>query len=62
MADYVSNTPVSKPTVLPVSEDADFGGMSWNNEIGLYFPTTDDMPPYRPPIDQRASDPTRRRT
>ena len=54
MADYASNTPVSKPVVLPVSEDRSLGGMSWNNQIGLYFPVEDEMPPFRLPVDHPA--------
>ena len=51
MSAYASNTPVSKPVVIPVKEDNSLGGMSWNNKIGLFFPMEDELPPFRPPTD-----------
>ena len=51
MSDYASNTPVSKPTIISAEEHKSMGGMSWNNRIGLYFPVTDENPPFALPID-----------
>lgn len=54
MGAYASNTPVSKPALLPVTEHKSLGGMSWNNKIGLFFPVEDEMPPFRLPTDHSA--------
>jgi len=61
MADYASNTPISKPVVLAVEETRSMGGMSWNREIGFFFPVEDEMPPFRQPVDHVALDARNRR-
>ncbi len=50
MADYASNSPVSLPVIHAVTEERSFGGMSWNDKIGLYFPVEDEVPPFRLPM------------
>lgn len=47
---YTSNCPISRPTIQRLREDADLGGISWNDEKGLFYNTEDEaMPTKLPP-------------
>lgn len=50
MAEYSSNCPISRPTVLGYEEHAQMGGMSWNDRYGLFFATDDELRPMRHPV------------
>ena len=54
---YTSNCPISRPTIQKLTEDADLGGISWNDEKGLFYATDEEavpakLPPplYRPTV------------
>ncbi|AEQ21031.1 hypothetical protein E3_1175 [Rhodococcus phage E3] len=49
MAQYASNTPVSRPVDTGYQSEADLGGLHWNSKIGLFYATPDEMLPIRPP-------------
>lgn len=49
MADYASNTPVSRPVVLPIDEDRSFNGMSWNARHGIFIQAENELLPFRRP-------------
>ncbi|QGJ94908.1 hypothetical protein SEA_REDWATTLEHOG_48 [Gordonia phage RedWattleHog] len=46
---YSSNCPVSRPAVMNYDVDADFGGLAWNNDRGLFFPVESDILPMKHP-------------
>lgn len=49
MADYSSNTPVSRPVVLPIEEHRALGGFSWNARHGLFIRADNELLPIRRP-------------
>lgn len=51
MADYVSNTPVSRPVQVDWKMDWDIGGMAWSYQWGIFFKSSsqDDLLPFRLP-------------
>lgn len=42
MADFVSNTPISRPVNLDWKLSWDIGGMGWSYEWGMFYPTSGD--------------------
>ena len=39
---YVSNVPISRPNPIPdISPDTDMNGLSWSNQVGLFFHVSD---------------------
>lgn len=51
MADYATNTPISRPTRLSIDEDRSFNGMSWNARHGLFIRADGELLPFRrPPV------------
>ena len=53
MSNFSSNCPVSRPIKQTSKADADFGGMSWSNEHGLFYVVEDELLPMIPPNSQR---------
>ncbi|ACH62131.1 hypothetical protein MYRNA_130 [Mycobacterium phage Myrna] len=49
MADYVSNTPISRPRRMPWEVHWDCNGMVWNNDYGFFFNAVDQMEPLERP-------------
>lgn len=56
MADFVSNSPVSRPIgYREWKADADFNGIMWSNKHGFMFEPEDEVEPLRPPTVRRDS-------
>ena len=47
--DFVSNTPISKPSPIDAPPDVDFNGLMWSNKWGFVFGADDEMDPLKPP-------------
>lgn len=45
MAEFASNTPISRPINNGWNADADLNGMLWSNDWGMFFPTADELIP-----------------
>jgi hypothetical protein len=45
MADYASNTPISRPINVGWEVSWDCAGLLWNNDWGMFFQPVDDMVP-----------------
>lgn len=50
MAEFASNTPISRPINTGWSSDWDLNGMFWSNQWGLFFAPVDEMVPFRNPV------------
>ena len=49
MSEFASNTPVSRPINTGWKTDWDLGGWSWSYQWGLFFGSTEERLPLRPP-------------
>lgn len=49
MADFASNTPVSRPRNTGWDVNWDCNGLVWSNQWGIFFEPVDELVPIRPP-------------
>lgn len=49
MGRYSSNCPVSRPVFQNIRADKDFQGLSWNDDIGLFFSIESELLPIKLP-------------
>ena len=49
MADFVSNTPVSRPRNTGWDVDWDCNGLVWSNDWGMFFQASDELLPIKTP-------------
>jgi hypothetical protein len=51
VADFASNTPISRPAQLDWKADWDIGGMCWSYQWGMFYQSTsnNDLLPFRMP-------------
>jgi hypothetical protein len=49
MSEFASNCPISRPINTGWKTDWDLGGWSWSYQWGLFFGSTEEQLPFRPP-------------
>lgn len=49
MADYASNTPISRVINTGWKSDWDMNGMQWSNTYGMFYAPEDELVPLRKP-------------
>lgn len=49
MADFVANTPISRPAPVKAPADVDFNGIMWSDRYGFVFDSDDELEPLDPP-------------
>jgi len=50
MAEYASNTPISRPASVDWTADWDLNGLKWSYDYGMFYQPQDDMAPLRKPV------------
>lgn len=47
---YASNCPVSRPKIQNLRVDDDLGGgLAWNDQMGVFYPTDGEVLPFKKP-------------